>query len=136
MRECRPTRMNKTEQIFQLSAPFDNEYQGKYRRVLFVCSAGLLRSATAAYVGSLMGFNTRNCGSENYALIPISVNLINWAQSIYFVNEYNYLSTKETFAHDVDILEQLEEKSNVWDIPDVYNYRSPKLIQIIEELLS
>lgn len=128
--------MNKTEQIFSLSCPYDNECQGNYSRILFVCSAGMLRSATAAYVGALMGYNTRACGSESYALIPISVNLIHWAQSIFFVNEYNYLSTKETFAHDTDILEQLEAKSNVWDIDDIYNYRSPTLIHIIEELLS
>ena len=126
----------KTKDIFSVSAPYANEYQGNYKRLLFVCSAGMLRSATAAYVGSLMGYNTRNCGSEDYALIPLSVNLINWAQKIYFVNEYNYLSAKDTFAYNLDILAQLRDKSVVWTIEDIYSYRSPKLIQIIKELLT
>ena len=128
--------MTKTEQIFSLSCPFDNPYQGKTRRILFVCSAGLLRSATAATVGSQLGFNTRNCGSEAYALIPISANLIYWAQSIYFVNSYNFMSAKITFEDDENILILLNEKSVVWDIEDEYDYMDPKLVRIITDLLS
>jgi hypothetical protein len=39
--------MNKTNEI-KLSCPYNNPYQGEYFKALFVCSAGLLRSATAA----------------------------------------------------------------------------------------
>jgi len=126
----------KNEQIFELTAPYANEFQGVYHRALFVCSAGLLRSATGAYIGSRMGQNTRACGSESYALIPLSVNLISWAETIYFVNEFNYHSGLETFFNDKKATFQLEEKSVVWDIEDVYNYRDPKLVQIITDLLS
>lgn len=126
----------KTDQIFELTTPYDNMCQGPAKRVLFVCSAGMLRSATAATIGSRMGFNTRACGSENYALVPLSVNLINWAQSIFFVNQYNFVSAKHTFFEDIDTYNQINEKSNVWDIEDIYNYMDPKLQQIITDLLS
>lgn len=126
----------KNDQIFELSAPYANEFQGHWHRALYVCSAGLLRSATAAYVGHQLGQNTRACGSENYALIPLSLNLINWAETIYFVNEYNFLSAKDTFFGMEGVGQMLDRKSVIWDIEDVYNYRDPKLVQIITDLLS
>lgn len=126
----------KTQSIMELSAPYSNESQGATRRLLFVCSAGMLRSVTAAKVGTYMGFNTRACGSENYALIPLSVNLINWAEAIYFVNPYNFVSAKHTFLNDADTYIQICDKSILWDIEDIYNYDDPQLVQIITKLLA
>ena len=126
----------KTEKIFELSAPFDNPYQGKYPKVLFVCSAGILRSATAAYwFGSKYGWNTRAAGSALYALVPLSVNLITWADTIYFVAEENYQEAKKAFEDFLDIGE-MESKSKVLDIPDIYNYRDPDLIYKLEEQIN
>ena len=51
-----------------------NHYQGDAKRVLCVCSAGLLRSPTAAFVLSQepFGFNTRAAGiAEDFALIVV-----------------------------------------------------------------
>ena len=126
----------KTEQILELTAPYNNSYQGSYHRALFVCSAGLLRSATAASVGSCLGMNTRSCGSESYALIPLSANLIYWADTVYFVNEYNFHSAKETFFGTEGLGQMLDRKSVIWDIEDIYDYRDPKLVEIITNLLS
>ena len=128
--------LTKNDQIFELSAPYANEFQGDAHRALFVCSAGLLRSATAASVASCLGMNSRSCGSEHYALIPISANLIAWAETIYFVNEYNYLSALDTFVGMPELEMMILSKSVIWDIEDVYNYRDPKLVQIITDLLS
>lgn len=128
--------ITKSEQILQLSAPYDNPYQGSSHRAVFVCSAGLLRSATAATIGSSLGMNTRACGSESYALIPLSLNLLFWAHTIYFVSEYNYLGAQETFCRDTDAQLLLDRKSVIWDIPDVYDYMQPQLVKIITELLS
>lgn len=128
--------MTKTEQIFQLTAPYNNPYQGGAPRVLFVCSAGLLRSATAATIGSTLGMNTRNAGSEQYALIPISANLIHWAEKIYFVNEENLRSTIRTFDGCPELLDMLAAKSITWDIPDCYDYMHPKLVLLITDLLN
>jgi len=61
-----------------------NPHQGKAKRVLCVCSAGLLRSPTAANVlHREFGYNTRACGiSEEYALIPVDHVLLFWADEI------------------------------------------------------
>lgn len=126
----------KTEQIYQLSAPFSNPFQGSTPRVLFVCSAGLLRSATAATIGSkYFNLNTRNCGTSSYALVPLSINLILWAHKIFFVNEENFEAARFDFEHHLDS-GVLENKSVVWDIVDDYDYMNPKLQDhIIEELM-
>lgn len=129
--------MNYTEEMFTNACPFDNPYQEHGRRVLFVCSAGMLRSPTAAKVAIGMGYNARSCGSHpEYALIPLSANLIAWAESIFFVNEENFERACQTFYSSRDMLSMLQDKSEVWDIEDEYRYDDPKLVQIITKLLA
>lgn len=115
----------KTQLIFESRVPWDNPYQGKDKRVVFVCSAGILRSATAARIYA-QKYNTRSAGSEGYALIPLSDELVLWAQEIVFVNRQNYLSVKDKYSFD-------DTKVVVLDIPDVYNHMHPKLIAAFEE---
>ena len=113
-------------QLYNIS----NEYQGSTKKVLTVCSAGLLRSAT---LQNLLireyGYNVRNCGTvEAYALIPISEALVKWADEIVFVNAENYLMVEK----------ELEEfgvinKCYVLDIPDAYYFNEPQLIDICRE---
>ncbi len=128
--------MTKTDQIFQLSCPYANPYQGNLHRMLFVCSAGLLRSPTAAKVAVELGYNARSCGSSAYALIPLSCNLIEWAETIYFVNEANYLEALDTFRPLQEYYENLVSKAVVWEIEDVYNYNNPTLVNILIEKLT
>lgn len=123
-----------TSKIFALTAPYDNPYQGNKSRWLFVCSAGLLRSPTGAFVAATMGKNTRSCGSSHYALIPLSVNLIAWAEKIFFVNKENYMDAKLTFE-DLGYFEDIEQKAVILDIPDIYEAYDPKLIKIFEQEL-
>lgn len=126
----------KTEEIFDLSCPYANEFQGKSARYLFVCSAGLLRSPTAAAVATSLGYNARSCGSEDYALIPLSLNLISWADKIFFVNEFNYIMALDTFKKDYLAIMELKNKAVVWDIEDIYNYGDFTLKEKLKELLS
>lgn len=126
----------KTQEIFELSCPYSNSAQGMFTRVLFVCSAGMLRSATAATIANELGMNARACGSAPYALIPISANLIHWAEAIYFVNRENYLETKIKFAGQQECLELIEDKYSVWNIEDCFEYNDPPLRAQITYLLS
>lgn len=121
---------NKTDEIFQLTAPYSNPYQGTDKKLLFVCSAGLLRSATAANLYAKKGFNTRSAGSHDYALVPVSMNLLKWADVIYFVNKENWQTTMFRFADKID-LDALS--INVLDIPDKYSYNHPELIKSLED---
>lgn len=125
-----------TEEIYELTAPFDNEYQGNSKRILFVCSAGILRSPTGATVGAKMGFNTRSCGTSCYALVPLSVNLIHWAQKIFFVNEENSTEANDSFFGDKETTDMLKAKSLILNIEDQFNYMDPKLVQIFEKVLA
>lgn len=81
-----------------------NPFQGSSKKVLCVCSAGILRSPTLANVlHKELGYNTRSCGSaESFALIPMTESLIHWADEIVFVDEdcktYLDIETKEELS--------------------------------------
>ena len=65
-----------------------NPYQGKDKRVLCLCSAGLLRSSTLAIIlQNKYGCNTRSAGVSDYALIPVSTALLEWADEIVCVEQ-------------------------------------------------
>jgi len=119
----------KNAEIFKTTAPYNNHSQGSAPRWLFVCSAGLLRSPTGAALAIRKGLNARSCGSAvDYALIPISANLIMWAQKIVFVNEENYHESLELFKDKQMLHNLLTLRSLVLDIPDIYNYNDRDLI--------
>lgn len=104
-----------------------NPHQGKYKRILCVCSSGLLRSPTLALVLGNMGHNARAVGSvPSHALIAIDEYLIEWADQIVFVNEENYNDVASKFdLSDVDTI--------TLAIPDRYPYRDPILMGICED---
>ena len=101
-----------------------NPYQGRDKRVLCVCSAGLLRSPTIAKVLVMNGYNTRSCGCRDYALIQIDNVLIEWADIIVFANKKHK-----------DIIDQTQylngKKIYILDIPNNYDYDEPDLVKII-----
>lgn len=104
-----------------------NPNQGPYKRILCVCSAGLLRSPTMAFVLSQMGHNSRAAGSSpGFALIPVDDVLIHWADQIVYVNKENYEEVTKRF--DVSACDNI-----VLDIPDQYQYRDPSLMRICED---
>jgi len=119
----------KNAEIFKTTAPYNNHSQGSAPRWLFVCSAGLLRSPTGAALAIRKGLNARSCGSAvDYALIPISANLIMWAEKIVFVNEENYHESLQLFKDYQMLHNLLTVRSLVLDIPDIYNYNDRDLI--------
>ena len=117
----------------------NNAYQGKHKKVLTVCSAGCLRSPTAAHILSSepWNFNTRCAGtSEEYAIIPVTEALVLWADVILcmdsdqvrFVNDMqNKLAAEasEMFEYNYKQVINLE-------VEDEYNYRNPTLVQIMQ----
>jgi predicted protein tyrosine phosphatase len=126
----------KNASIFTTNAPYSNPYQGSSERWLFVCSAGLLRSPTGAALAIKRGINARSCGSNfNYALIPCSANLINWANKIIFVNKENLWQLEDNFLGHKDLLEQIERKQVVLNIPDNFEYMDPELQQFFQDEL-
>ncbi len=106
-----------------------NIYQGDTKKVLSVCSAGLLRSATLQnFLIKEKGYNVRNCGSEPaFALVPISEALLYWADEVVFVNKENFNAVKDRYYEII----RPGTKTLILDIPDNYGFNNPKLLEII-----
>ena len=104
-----------------------NEWQGDWPRVLCVCSAGLLRSPTLAWVLSNPPYNcnTRAAGShKEYALVPVDQVLLNWAQRVVFVNNANHERVTESGL-------AMPSEVYVLNVPDRFAFRETELVQAI-----
>ena len=123
----------KTNQIFSSDCPFDNSNQTTAKRVVFVCSVGMLRSPTAQMVATRHGLNARAAGScTEKALIPLNCNLIQWAHKIVFMNDENFDESMKEFAA-VGFDEDIKAKAIVWDITDSFNWGDNVLWGILED---
>lgn len=98
-----------------------NPHQGHDRKVVVVCSAGLLRSPTLANkLHNEFRYNTRTVGAcKSFALIPISQALIWWADEIVFVDAEAYL---ELDQEEKDEIEAVGVKKIILNIPDEFEY--------------
>ena len=115
--------------MFNRLANVHNHYQGNYKRVLCICSAGLLRSPTAAWVlsNAPYNFNTRAVGlDKEYALIPVDDALIEWADEILTMNESQLKILRAMF-------DLSGKPANSLGIPDSFEYRNPDLIELIKQ---
>jgi predicted protein tyrosine phosphatase len=105
-----------------------NKYQGKYKKVLCVCSAGLLRSPTAAFVLSQepYNFNTRAAGAtKEYALVPVDRVLLEWADEIVCM-ESGHAGVIESLLGDT------VKPVLILSVDDCYEYRNPELMEEIK----
>lgn len=106
-----------------------NPFQGKDKRVLFVCSMGILRSATAARLYARK-YNTRAAGTYEEALVKVSPLLVEWADEVVFVNRDNH----DNIRNEAPYKALLDERTvKVLDIPDYHEHMSPELIQAFSE---
>lgn len=110
-----------------------NPYQGDAKKILCVCSAGLLRSPTMAVVLSQepYSYNTRAVGvDEGHALIPMDLVQIHWADEIIFVSD-SVRRTADAFFNEEPTYQETHKVT--LDIPDCFEYRNPKLIEAIKK---
>ena len=106
-----------------------NPFQGTDKKVLFVCSMGILRSATAARIYAKK-YNTRAAGTYDEALIQVNKILLDWADEIVFMGFRNY----EEVVYNPDLKAALiDDKVIVLNIPDVFEHMNPKLIQALKD---
>jgi predicted protein tyrosine phosphatase len=121
--------MEKKNRIHKVRKP-----QGDSKKVLCVCSAGMLRSPTAANILQiLLGYNTRSAGIvERWALIMVTDKLVKWADEIVCMTP--------------DHVDMLRAKFELWQVPqewqppiiclgieDEYNYMDEELQLLIVE---
>jgi len=108
-----------------------NPFQGDYKKVLCVCSAGLLRSPTAAFVLSNppFNFNTRSVGiTTEFALIPLDEALLFWSQEIVCMENWQK-ERIETLLREANLKRPVINLS----IDDRHSYRDPELMRLVRE---
>ena len=110
--------------MYNRMANVKNKYQGDTKKVLCICSAGLLRSPTAAEVLSQepFNYNTRSCGVDSeFALIPLDEVLLEWADELVFMTE-----------EQSDKVISLKQRV-ILNIPDIYRFRDKELVELIKQ---
>jgi predicted protein tyrosine phosphatase len=117
-----------------------NAYQGKHKKVLTVCSAGCLRSPTAAHILSSepFNFNTRCAGtSSEYAIIPVTEALVVWADVILCMDsdQQRYINEMQNkLAAEASAMFEYDYKAVInLEIEDDYAYRDPELVKIMQD---
>lgn len=109
-----------------------NRHQGIYKKVVAVCSAGMLRSPTIAHVlcKAPFNYNTRSYGLERaYALNVLDEVALRWCDEVVCADDEHAERVKELMREW-----NVESKPIVnLRIPDRFEYRSPKLVKMIKE---
>ena len=105
-----------------------NRFQGDAVKALFVCSAGILRSPTAAlHFAKTKGWNTRAVGdNEAFALIPLSEALLHWADVVFVMTVDQRLYIKLHFG------ESFADKIFVLNIEDDFGFMDPDLVKFLD----
>lgn len=111
-----------------------NPYQGRAPKVLTVCSAGCLRSPTIANELIKRGYNARCCGATpEYAIVPLTHELLVWADYVITVAEQ--AAAVRDWISDLDDSDYSSPELVEFDIPDVFPYNDPVLVDMINRLL-
>ena len=101
--------------------------QKKRQRVLFVCTANALRSRTAEEIfKNRNNLEVKSAGTHNIADVKVTKELIHWADRI-FVMELHHKK------HLLRLDPESKYKIIVLNIPDIYDFMDPQLIEILQD---
>ena len=97
-------------------------------RVLFVCTQNQLRSPTAEQVFSNRpGFEVASAGLDPSANVPVSPELLEWADVIFVMEQSHRNKLSKRFRS------HLKDKRVVClGIPDEFAYMDPTLVRLLE----
>jgi predicted protein tyrosine phosphatase len=97
--------------------------------VLFICSQNQLRSPTAeAVFSSYPGVVTRSAGTAVDAEIPVTAEMVAWAQVIFAMENLHHRLLHERFVTEIG-----EKPVITLRIRDEYLYMAPELIEILKQ---
>ncbi len=97
-------------------------------RILFVCSENRLRSPTAEAIFSQhKGVEAIGAGTNPDAATPVTADLIEWADVILVMEKSHQNKISKKFRGHLK-----NKKVGVLDIPDIYDYMEPVLVQLLE----
>lgn len=98
------------------------------KRVLFVCSQNRLRSPTAEQVFSTWpGIEVASAGLNEDAEIPVTAELLEWAQIIFVMEKAHRNRLSKKFRASIN-----DQRVICLDIPDEYEYMDPELVKRLQ----
>ena len=98
-------------------------------KILFVCSANIDRSPTAERIYSdRSDLEVKSAGVSSYAMTPISLELIQWADIILCMENKHKHKIKKKYPAIAEnkIIDSL-------DVPDIYEFMNINLVNMIRE---
>lgn len=97
-------------------------------KILFVCSQNKLRSPTAEHVFSIRpGIETASAGTNRDAEVPLSAELVEWADIIFAMEKMHRARITTRFR-----LQLKGKKLVCLDIPDRFRYMDTALVALLE----
>jgi predicted protein tyrosine phosphatase len=93
--------------------------------ILFICNQNKNRSKTAAEIFKDK-FNTKSAGL--YADKPISEDELSWADLVFVMEDFQRTEISKRFPDSY-----LKKQIISLDIPDIYHYNQPELVDILKK---
>ncbi len=90
-----------------------------------------MRSATAEVVYAEEGYLVRSAGTEFDARVPLSNEIILWANLIFVMEQNQKVIMNALYSEVAD-----KKRIIVLNIPDKYNYMDQELVELIKERVS
>ena len=108
------------------------EQSTKKRNILFICSKNQWRSPTAEHIWRKHPkLNVRSAGTSSKAKKTVSSKDIDWADTIFVMEEEHKSRLKSEFSRLVS-----NKTIHVLDIPDEYHYMDSALIKELESAVA
>ena len=99
------------------------------RRLLFVCRLNRIRSATAERLfAKRADLDVRSAGTAPDALVRVNVNMLDWADVIFIMDDEQRRWLQDTFAGHPAL-----ERIVCLDIPDDFTFLQPELVELLEQ---
>jgi len=100
-------------------------------RVLFICSQNRLRSPTAEQVfASWPGIETSSAGIDRRASVPVSPELLEWADTIFVMERIHRTKLSRKFGQHIK-----SQRVICLNIPDEYEFMDERLIRLLKALV-
>lgn len=97
------------------------------RNVLFICTQNRLRSPTAEQVfADWPGIETASAGLGNDAEVPVSPELLAWADTVFVMEKVHRSRLAAKFKRYLN-----GKRVICLDIPDDYDYMDPDLVRLL-----
>ena len=102
------------------------------KRVLFICGQNKLRSPTAEHIfASWPGVETASAGLKHEADVPVSAELLEWADAIFIMERSHRAKLAQGFRKHLN-----GKRVICLEVPDMFTYMQPELVSLLEARVS